>query len=188
MKLRVNKKLLLLAATSSLTLSGRGFDSEFSNDNNVKFEYFSNISENNYSEDNLISYSEILEKTLPEKVVFEEESPIVSDGVYVKTIDTVNFRNGASVESEKIGLIGLGTSLKYLGEENGFYKIEYSGVVGYISKDYAYPYDRAHITGNPIKNVYFPADTVVYNEYMESKAIVPKNETAFVSSPAPLYL
>lgn len=48
----------------------------------------------------------------------------------------VNFRTGSSTDDEVIETLDGGTSITLLTKEsNGWYKIEYNGVVGYISGD-----------------------------------------------------
>ena len=179
MKLRLNKKVLLLAMTSTLGLCGCGIESEVEEVNSVNFEYLTDSPEN-YYENDLISYEEVLDKTLPVNEETVDNGYIISDGDFVKATDTVNIRKYANTESEKIDLLGIGTSAKYLGEENGFYKIEYLDKVGYVSKDYSYVYNREHINGEVVKNVCFTKDTTLYNDYMESKAVIPKNEMGHV--------
>ncbi len=179
MKLRLNKKVLLLAMTSTLGLCGCGIESEVEEVNSVKFEYLADSPEN-YYENDLISYDEVLAKTLPENEETFDNGYIISDGDFVKATDTVNIRKYANTESEKIDLLGIGTSAKYLGEENGFYKIEYLDKVGYVSNDYSYVYNREHINGEVVKNVCFTKDTTLYDDYMESKAVIPKNEMGHV--------
>ena len=175
MKLIINKKLLLLATTSTLTLSGCGLNSEL--DNTLKYEHFNLLEENNSSSNLFPSYSESINEV---EVVDSDYTIYVSEGTFVKANNTVNIREYADVNSKKIDLLGMGTSARYLGEENGFYKIEYLDKIGYVSKDYAYLYDREHIDDEVIKNVYFPKDTLIYDENMESKALIPKNEMAHV--------
>lgn len=175
MKLKINKKLLLLATTSTLTLSGCGLNSEL--DNTLKYEHFNLLEENNSSSNLFPSYSESINEV---EVVDSDYTIYVSEGTFVKGNNTVNIREYADVNSKKIGLLGMGTSARLLGEENGFYKIEYLDKIGYVSKDYAYLYDREHIDDEVIKNVYFPKDTLIYDENMESKALIPKNEMAHV--------
>lgn len=174
MKLKLSKKLLLLATTSTLALTGCGLDSELENTSSVEFEEINKEPEVLYSESD-----EVVQQTTDLQVV-EEPSIIVSDGQFVKANETVNIREYANTESEKLGLLGIGASAKCLGEENGFYKIDRLGIIGYVSKDYTYVYNREHVNVEPIKNVYFPEDTLAYNEYMENIAVIPKNESAFV--------
>ena len=67
MKLKFSKKLLLLAATSTLTLTGCGLDSELDDIKSVEFEDISETPEINYSSDSMVSYFEVLHKQLPEQ-------------------------------------------------------------------------------------------------------------------------
>ncbi len=177
MKLQINKKLFLLAATSTLTLSGCGLNSEYEEYAPYEIEYISEIPQVNNSGDDLVSYSEIIEQTLPEKV--EEPSIIVSEGEYVKATTNVNIRSEANTDSSRVDILGLGASAKIIGEEDDFYKVEYLGKTGYVAKKYVSPYQREHVNSNPIDAVYFPNETVLYDEYMEAKALVPAGEFSF---------
>ena len=50
---------------------------------------------------------------------------------------TVNVRNGAGTESEKIGKLAWGTPIKVTGETgNGWYEVTYKDGIGYVSKEY----------------------------------------------------
>lgn len=51
--------------------------------------------------------------------------------------DSVCIRNGASTSSEVIGSGSSGYDYTYLGEEGDFYKIDFDGEDGYVSKQYA---------------------------------------------------
>ena len=180
MKLKISKKLLLLATTSTLALTGCGLDSELDNIETVEFESISKEPEVQLSDsENLISYSEMLERTIPENEI-EEALIIVDEGEYVKATTTVNIRSNASEDSSKVDLLGLGASAKVIGEENDFYKVEYLGNEGYVSKKYVTPYKREHVDAEPIDAIYFPNETLIYNKYMEAKAVVPELEFAFV--------
>ena len=49
----------------------------------------------------------------------------------------LNIRSGPSKDSEKVASAQNGSTVTILGEENGFYKINYTGdKIGYVSKDY----------------------------------------------------
>lgn len=53
------------------------------------------------------------------------------------TADSVCIRNGASTSSDVIGSGSNGYDFTYLGEEGDFYKIDFDGEDGYVSKQYA---------------------------------------------------
>ena len=180
MKLKMNKKLFLLAATSTLTLSGCGLNSEYEGYEPYEVEYFTEVPEANASEGNLISYSELLEQTLPEQTVEEVPSVIIEDGEYVKATTNVNIRTEASTTSNRLCVLGLGASAKVIGEEDGFYKVQYLDYVGYVSKEFVTPYQREHVNLDPIDVAYFPKETVMYDEGMEAKSIAPSGEFSFV--------
>lgn len=50
--------------------------------------------------------------------------------------DVVNIRNLPSLDSAVITTVPMGTTLVIFGEEEGWYKVSYQGMMGYISKDY----------------------------------------------------
>ena len=173
MKLKISKKLLLLATTSTLVLSGCGLDKDVDNKYEVKFESV-DIKPEFYSTENTeINNSEKELKKVEPNLVF-------SDELYIKVLTTVNVRQEANVNSEKIGLLGVGSSVKYISEEGDFYKVEYNGSIGYVYKEYADLYVRDHVEGPVIDTVYFPEDTIVYNDDLRQKSVIPKNEFGFV--------
>ena len=49
---------------------------------------------------------------------------------------TVRMRREANTSSDVLQLVGLGTEVEVLGEENGWYRVEYNGLTGYISSEY----------------------------------------------------
>lgn len=57
--------------------------------------------------------------------------------------DVLNVRSGPGVEYEMIGAAYRGQTFVYLGEENGWYKIEYNGGIGYISGKYSRLFEQA---------------------------------------------
>ena len=179
MKLKLNKKLFLLAATSTLTLSGCGLNSEYDY-LPYEVEYVNEIPENKNLGSTMVSYSEVLEKMLPDNEIVEEPSVIVSDGEYVKATTNVNIRSEANTNSNRLCVLGLGASAKVIGEENGFYKVEYLDYVGYVSKDFVSPYHKEHVNLDPIDVAYFPKETLIYDEGMEGKSIAPAGEFSFV--------
>lgn len=68
---------------------------------------------------------------------YVEEAPVILDNIKGITTTDVNFRTGSSTEDEIIETLDGGTSINLLTKEiNGWYKVEYNGVVGYISGDY----------------------------------------------------
>ena len=52
------------------------------------------------------------------------------------TASSLRVRSGAGLNYSQIGSLSKGTTVEILGESNGFYKIDYSGKTGYISKTY----------------------------------------------------
>ena len=54
----------------------------------------------------------------------------------VKVSNTLNVRKGPGTGYARIGSVKKGATVTILGEENGWYKIEYNGGTGYVSKEY----------------------------------------------------
>ncbi|MGL5244685.1 MAG: SH3 domain-containing protein, partial [Sarcina sp.] len=54
----------------------------------------------------------------------------------VNVSSSLNVREGATTSSKVIGSLIGGSSVTIVGEENGFYKIEYKGTHGFVSKEY----------------------------------------------------
>lgn len=65
---------------------------------------------------------------------------IISNAVMAETgvitSTTVRLRGEPNTTSDTLMLIGEDTEVEVLGEENGWYRVEYDGVTGYISSDY----------------------------------------------------
>jgi uncharacterized protein YgiM (DUF1202 family) len=59
-----------------------------------------------------------------------------SSGTGKVTASILRVRNGAGLNYSQIGSLPKGTTVEILGESNGFYKIDYNGQTGYISKTY----------------------------------------------------
>ena len=66
-----------------------------------------------------------------------------SSGIYAKEVGVVdtsslNVRSEASKSGDVIGTVNEGDRLTVLGEEGGWYKVDYYGQEGYVSADYVY--------------------------------------------------
>ena len=70
-----------------------------------------------------------------EYVSFSSKSS-ASLGNGLVTGDSVNVRSGASTSASKVGMLNSGDVVSIVGFENGWYKISYSGITGYIRSDY----------------------------------------------------
>jgi len=71
------------------------------------------------------------------KYVSVEDTDFVQlDKKGITTASSLRVRKGAGLTYEQIGSIKYKSEVTILGEENGFYKIEYKGSTGYISKAY----------------------------------------------------
>ena len=56
--------------------------------------------------------------------------------VTMKTTTGVNLRSEPSTSGQVLTVLVQGTTLKMLGEENGWAKVDYQGQSGYVSLDY----------------------------------------------------
>lgn len=52
---------------------------------------------------------------------------------------TLNLRSGAGTETDRVASLNDGTVVKLLGFDNGWYKVDHNGTVGYASSDYMVP-------------------------------------------------
>ena len=52
------------------------------------------------------------------------------------TGSNVRMRRESNTSSDALQLVGKGMEVEILGEENGWYKVRYNGLTGYISSDY----------------------------------------------------
>lgn len=72
----------------------------------------------------------------------EAEAPTQAPAAYPVTgrvitqDDDLNVRSGPSVDFEKIGTVAKGSTVVILGEQNGWYIIEFPGGTGYVSAEY----------------------------------------------------
>ena len=71
-------------------------------------------------------------------------------GVVVNVASNLRVRNAASPSSETIGYLLNGSNVSIIGEESGWYKINFNGRTGYVSKDYIKRGSAAQHTANLI--------------------------------------
>jgi uncharacterized protein YgiM (DUF1202 family) len=66
------------------------------------------------------------------------ENPVEteSEDTYVWTSDGVNLRAEPNTDCEVLAVLGSGTQLTLLGEEDGWVQVSFNGQEGYISTDY----------------------------------------------------
>lgn len=69
-------------------------------------------------------------------IIFSIISNAVMAETGVITSTTVRLREEPNTTSDTLMLIGEDAEVEVLGEENGWYRVEYDGVTGYISSDY----------------------------------------------------
>lgn len=60
----------------------------------------------------------------------------IAEATTIKARSNVNVRSGSTSLAEKVGYVYAGQVAKYLGTENGWYKIELDGTVGYTHGNY----------------------------------------------------
>ncbi|UUM12316.1 NlpC/P60 family protein [Clostridiaceae bacterium HFYG-1003] len=60
----------------------------------------------------------------------------IAEATTLKAKSNVNVRASSSSTSEKVGYVTAGSIHQYLGTENGWYKIDLNGLVGYTYRDY----------------------------------------------------
>ncbi|MEE8835837.1 MAG: SH3 domain-containing protein [Eubacteriales bacterium] len=60
------------------------------------------------------------------------------------TAPVLNVRSGAGLDQTIIGAYGQGQDIEILGSENGWYKVNYEGVTGYVSSDWVKAGDGVH--------------------------------------------
>ena len=82
----------------------------------------------------------------------EAEAPTQAPAAYPVTgrvitqDDDLNVRSGPSVDFEKIGTVAKGSTVVILGEQNGWYIIEFPGGTGYVSAEYISVQSTAHVS------------------------------------------
>ena len=69
-------------------------------------------------------------------ILFSMITNVVSAEPGTINTTTVRMRREANTSSDVLQLVGLGTEVEVLGEENGWYRVEYNGLTGYISSEY----------------------------------------------------
>lgn len=60
----------------------------------------------------------------------------IAEATTLKSTSSVNLRSSSSVYSSKVGYVYGGTTAKYLGTYNGWYKVSVDGKIGYASSSY----------------------------------------------------
>ena len=81
-----------------------------------------------------------IDETQPTEEDTQQELPEAQDTevveVTMKTTTGVNLRSEPSTSGQVLTVLVQGTTLKMLGEENGWAKVDYQGQSGYVSLDY----------------------------------------------------
>ena len=101
------------------------------------------VSENSVSENtvsgNTVSENSVSENTISGNDVYEEgeqEEYEYADFAFANVSDYVNVRNQPSTEGEIVGKLYDDSVGDFLGEENGWYKIESGNCIGYVKAEY----------------------------------------------------
>lgn len=99
----------------------------------------------------------------------------------VKATSAVNVITDMSTDSDKLGVLNAGESADYTSEANEkWYKVNYNGKVGYVSKDFSTVTEETKVVAPLQKMVYIKNDTVLYKNSNEKESIseVPELEAA----------
>ena len=112
-------------------------------------------------------------KDIKDEVVTEPEKPSAPENSNKTGVVTaskgLNVRKEANTSSQIVGILNSGESVEILGEENGFYKINYKGQEAYASKNYINIFD-GNSTVNPGLDIGNASKTnygVSLNEYIK---------------------
>ncbi|WP_283704446.1 SH3 domain-containing protein [Clostridium perfringens] len=112
-------------------------------------------------------------KDIKDEVVTEPEKPSTPENSKKTGVVTaskgLNVRKEANTSSQIVGILNSGESVEILGEENGFYKINYKGQEAYASKNYINIFD-GNSTVNPGLDIGNASKTnygVSLNEYIK---------------------
>ncbi len=92
--------------------------------------------------------------------VIPQPVPVVSSSTSMVTTSKLNVRSGPSTKYGKIGVLQTGSPVCVLGSSGSWYKINYNGLVGYVSSKYVQkgtvtvtgyvtPVDSTMITNSP---------------------------------------
>lgn len=92
------------------------------------------LSDSSYQDKLATGIANGIEEYLKSNVIIEE-SQITATGKVVNA-DSLNVRKGPSISFDIIGKLSGGDKVKVIGESNGWYKIEYNGMYGYVSGSY----------------------------------------------------
>lgn len=185
MKKTVKNKLLLMGLLSLLnsSLVGCGKEEETPIElSSITESYELEINESKAPSQKVCLESDVL---VPQTEEIQEEEKEERDVVYypcVRAKANVNIRDNA-VDGNILGVLKKGSSLKWIDTlDNGWFKVEYYGNIGYISGEYAYKGMDLKFTKNIMKIFYCPQEVKInvpfyYSETDEDEVItLPKLE------------
>lgn len=109
-------------------------------------------------------------------IIFSIISNAVMAETGVITSTTVRLREEPNTTSDTLMLIGEDAEVEVLGEENGWYRVEYDGVTGYISSDYVSVEGESSSSNEGSSGTENTA-TAVPNSSVENNAQVVENTT-----------
>lgn len=98
-------------------------------------------------EDNTVKkkmYSVTLEKIFAYATPDYTKEAVYTPGKYMTTASALNFRTGPSTDYRRICTIPLGTIITITSISGDWGKTSYNGYDGWISMDYAFPYEDSH--------------------------------------------
>lgn len=175
--LKLRDRVLALALSSSIALSGCSLSNVSKEEiNKPIFETIETIEE----EPELISYTECVERAFAQaKKATSEilEQALTKERLVVVGNTIVNVREEASVDSEKIGYLGEGSKLDYLGEEGEFFKVKFpDGRVGYVSSNYSYVRTEKEVLKEINAMFYCTSDIKLIDKETGEERLIPKYE------------
>lgn len=146
MKIGIIRKIIIIAAASSVLLCGTAYGAEENILDAILAESPQNaqgvLQDILLPTDNHGSTQGVLQDILRLEELEETREPKEQkgQGTLVKsgtvTADILNVRSGPSTHTEKLGTLSLGTALTILGEEEGWYKIVFRSETAYICGEY----------------------------------------------------
>lgn len=174
--LKLRDRVLALALAGSVSLSGCSFANVKDESVEPVFEKIETVEE----EPESIGYTECVERAIEEaKNTLAEavQEALTKERLAVVGTTTVNVREEASTESNKIGYLGKGSKLDYLGEEGEFFKVKFpDGRIGYVSSDYSYVRTEKEVLKDIQQMFYCTSDITLIEKDTNEERIIPKYE------------
>lgn len=174
--LKLRDRVLALALAGSISLSGCSFANVKDESVEPVFEKIETVEEDS----ELIGYTEYVERTIEEAkntLVEAVQEALTKERLVVVGTTTVNVREEASTETNKIGYLGKGSKLDYLGEEGEFFKVQFpDGRVGYVSSNYSYVRTEKEVLKDISAMFYCTSDITLIDKETGEERLIPKYE------------